>query len=77
MYAGTKEKFVKSMQACIVLKNEDLFAHIDDLQPNNAQNEYYLTDMVSILANLGKKVNACVIEDRDEVMGINDCVELK
>lgn len=57
-------------------KNEDLFAHIDDLQPNNAQNEYYLTDMVSILANLGKKVNACVIEDRDEVMGINDCVEL-
>lgn len=72
-----KQRKIREINAGMYcFKNEDLFAHIDDLQPNNAQNEYYLTDMVSILANLGKKVNACVIEDRDEVMGINDCVEL-
>lgn len=57
-------------------KNEDLFNHIHELQPNNAQKEYYLTDMAKILAAQGKKVNGMVIEDRDEVMGINDCIEL-
>ena len=40
------------------------------------QNEYYLTDLVKILANQGKVVKGLVVEDRDEVMGINDCVEL-
>jgi bifunctional UDP-N-acetylglucosamine pyrophosphorylase / glucosamine-1-phosphate N-acetyltransferase len=57
-------------------KNKDLFENLDKLQTNNAQNEYYLTDMVSILANQSKKVKGLVIENRDEVMGINDCVEL-
>lgn len=57
-------------------KNKDLFDNLDKLQTNNAQHEYYLTDMVSILANQGKTVNGLVIENRDEVMGINDCLEL-
>lgn len=56
--------------------NEDLFNNLSRLTTNNAQNEYYLTDLVEILASQGKKVNGMVIEDRDEVMGINDCLEL-
>lgn len=57
-------------------KNRELFEYIKELKPNNAQKEYYLTDMVKILVSKGKTVNASIIEDRDEVMGINDCVEL-
>ena len=57
-------------------KNRDLFDNLDKLTTNNAQNEYYLTDLVKILANQGKVVKGLVVEDRDEVMGINDCVEL-
>lgn len=57
-------------------KNQDLFENLSKLQTNNAQNEYYLTDMVSILASQNKKVKGLVIENRDEVMGINDCYEL-
>ena len=57
-------------------KNQDLFQNLDKLQTNNAQNEYYLTDMVSILCQQGKDVNAMIIEDRDEAMGINDMKEL-
>ncbi len=57
-------------------KNEDLFNNLDKLETNNAQHEYYLTDMVKILASQGKQVNGLVIEDREEVMGINDCMEL-
>ena len=40
------------------------------------RDRYYLTDLVKILANQGKVVKGLVVEDRDEVMGINDCVEL-
>lgn len=57
-------------------KNEALFDNLGELKTNNAQKEYYLTDMVSILSSKGMKVKGLVIEDRDEVMGINDCVEL-
>ena len=42
----------------------------------NGKYKYYLTDLVKILANQGKVVKGLVVEDRDEVMGINDCVEL-
>lgn len=57
-------------------KNRDLFDNLDKLTTNNAQHEYYLTDLIKILANQGKVVKGLVVEDRDEVMGINDCVEL-
>lgn len=57
-------------------KNTDLFANLDKLQTNNSQNEYYLTDLVSILTAQDKTVKGLVIDDRNEVMGINDCVEL-
>ncbi|MGN1277662.1 MAG: bifunctional N-acetylglucosamine-1-phosphate uridyltransferase/glucosamine-1-phosphate acetyltransferase [Floccifex sp.] len=56
--------------------NQDLFSNIHQLETNNAQHEYYLTDMVKILSSQGKIVKGMVIEDRDEVMGINDCIEL-
>ncbi len=57
-------------------KNKDLFEGLKKLTNDNVQHEYYLTDLAHILAGEGKKVNAMIIEDRDEVMGINDCIEL-
>lgn len=57
-------------------KNEDLFEGLKKLKPNNAQNEYYLTDLAAIFANEGKKVKGLIIEDQDETMGVNDCLEL-
>lgn len=57
-------------------KNKDLFDNLNKLTTNNAQHEYYITDLVQILADQGKLVKGYVVEDRDEVMGINDCVEL-
>lgn len=72
-----KQKEIKEINAGMYcFNNEDLFENLDKLQTNNAQNEYYLTDMVKILSSQGKRVNGMVIEDRDEVMGINDCLEL-
>lgn len=54
----------------------DLFEGLKKLEPNNAQHEYYITDLAKIFAQEGKQVDAIVIEDRDETMGINDPAEL-
>lgn len=75
--ASPEEKEIREINAGMYcFKNKDLFEGLKQLTNDNAQHEYYLTDLASILSRQGKKVEAMVIEDRDEVMGINDCVEL-
>jgi bifunctional UDP-N-acetylglucosamine pyrophosphorylase / glucosamine-1-phosphate N-acetyltransferase len=46
------------------------------IQPDNAQGEYYLTDVVAVLADAGHKVTSMVADDPDETHGINDRVQL-
>ncbi|MEM8984691.1 MAG: bifunctional UDP-N-acetylglucosamine diphosphorylase/glucosamine-1-phosphate N-acetyltransferase GlmU [Pseudomonadota bacterium] len=45
---------------------------LDALSTDNAQGEYYLTDVISAAANDGTTVHAVKADDPDEVMGIND-----
>lgn len=59
-----------------VFDNKALFEFIDKLTTNNAQGEYYLTDLVEMFADANKKVGAYVVEDAVEVFGINDRVQL-
>src|SRR5581483_6141356 len=47
------------------------WAHIGEIQPNNPAREYYLTDMVEILTAAGCKMQTMVLEDPQEVLGIN------
>ncbi|MBU1626226.1 hypothetical protein KKB18_02560, partial [bacterium] len=44
---------------------------------NNIKGEYYLTDIIPIAANLGKKIIGVETPDPDEVMGINTVNELE
>jgi bifunctional UDP-N-acetylglucosamine pyrophosphorylase/glucosamine-1-phosphate N-acetyltransferase len=46
------------------------------VSPDNAQGEYYLTDVVEVLAEAGHKVISVVADDPDETHGINDRVQL-
>ena len=46
------------------------------IQPDNAQGEYYLTDVVAVLAEAGHKVMSMLADDPDETHGINDRVQL-
>jgi UDP-N-acetylglucosamine diphosphorylase/glucosamine-1-phosphate N-acetyltransferase len=57
-------------------KNELLFEGLKEIKNNNAQNEYYLTDLVEIFNKKGLSVNAMVVDDVDETMGVNDRVDL-
>jgi bifunctional UDP-N-acetylglucosamine pyrophosphorylase/glucosamine-1-phosphate N-acetyltransferase len=49
---------------------------IAELKPNNAQREYYLTDIVAIARARGLAVNAWVADNPDEFAGINSREEL-
>jgi len=57
-------------------RSELFWKHVDELRPDNPPKEYYLTDMVKILAAAGHAMEVLQIADPEEVMGINDRVEL-
>src|SRR5205823_7562727 len=46
------------------------------IEPNNDQGEFYLTDVIGLLASEGRPVEAVPVEDADEVLGVNTRVEL-
>ncbi|MEE0967513.1 MAG: bifunctional UDP-N-acetylglucosamine diphosphorylase/glucosamine-1-phosphate N-acetyltransferase GlmU [Bacilli bacterium] len=56
--------------------NKALFNALSKVTNNNAQNEYYITDVIGIMNEDGLKVDAYKIEDFNEVGGINDRVQL-
>jgi bifunctional UDP-N-acetylglucosamine pyrophosphorylase/glucosamine-1-phosphate N-acetyltransferase len=49
---------------------------VTGLTCNNAQGEYYLTDVVALAAVAGERVTAVVCDDADEVNGINNQQQL-
>ena len=75
--ANDAEKAVREINTGIyAFNNQSLFEGLKHLNNNNAQHEYYLTDLVEILKKLGKKVVAIPCDDWQEVQGINGNVEL-
>ena len=53
-----------------------LWPALDKVRPNNDQGEYYLTDVIGILARAGAKVEAVVAADHAEASGVNDRKQL-
>ncbi|MDF2926288.1 MAG: glmU [Paenibacillaceae bacterium] len=56
--------------------NKKLFAALAKVTNHNAQNEYYLTDVVRILEQEGERVLAYCTDDASEAIGVNDRVAL-
>lgn len=59
-----------------VFDNKRLFEALKNINTNNAQGEYYLTDVISIFRENGEKVGAYVLRDFDESLGVNDRLAL-
>ncbi|MBW6468020.1 MAG: bifunctional UDP-N-acetylglucosamine diphosphorylase/glucosamine-1-phosphate N-acetyltransferase GlmU [Coriobacteriia bacterium] len=53
-----------------------LFEHLDRLDTDNAQGEFYLTDMISLFVAEGLGVATVTVEDPQETLGINSRVQL-
>ena len=71
------EKDINEVNAGMyVFDNEMLFKYLDKITPDNAQHEYYLTDLVDMFVQDGLRVGSYIVEDAVEMFGINDRVQL-
>lgn len=79
-----EEKDADGVQKCITEINTGIFALqapevttlLQQLDNNNAQEEYYITDIVSLAATQGYKVSSAVLDNIEESMGVNDRSQL-
>ncbi len=53
-----------------------LFEQLNRVDTNNAQNEYYLTDVIRLMKESGEPIEAYCTSDPDEVVGINTRMDL-
>lgn len=75
--ATDKEKQISEINTGIYCVNTPfLFSALEKINNNNKQKEYYLTDIVEIACQAGRKVKAYLTKDYFEVMGINTSEEL-
>ena len=56
----------------MIADTEKLFSWLDEVKPMNAQNEYYLTDVVEIAQKKGERILAFVSSQPEYFAGVND-----
>jgi bifunctional UDP-N-acetylglucosamine pyrophosphorylase/glucosamine-1-phosphate N-acetyltransferase len=75
--ASPEEKQIGEVNAGIyVFDGDRLFDNLRSLSTNNAQGEYYLTDLLGVLREQGHRVGAVVASDPIEALGVNSRAEL-
>ncbi|HSY49740.1 MAG TPA: bifunctional UDP-N-acetylglucosamine diphosphorylase/glucosamine-1-phosphate N-acetyltransferase GlmU [Thermoanaerobaculia bacterium] len=75
--ATEEEKRVNEVNAGIyVFDGEHLFDNLRNLSTNNAQGEYYLTDLLGGLRSAGKRVGAVIAGNPIEALGVNSRADL-
>lgn len=75
--ANDFEKQIKEINTGTYLfENKRLFEALKDINTDNAQGEYYLTDVISIFRQAGEKVGAYILRHFDESLGVNDRIAL-
>jgi bifunctional UDP-N-acetylglucosamine pyrophosphorylase / glucosamine-1-phosphate N-acetyltransferase len=75
--ASDEEKQIREINSGIYcFDTTKLFTALEQVQPTNQQQEYYLTDAPAIMLASGDKIELYVINDPREVSGINSRAEL-
>ena len=75
--ASEEQKLIKEGNAGLACYSGKLLKEgLSLLGCNNAQNEYYITDVPEILKNKGEPVNIYIAEDTLDFSGINDKLQL-
>lgn len=73
-----EEKMCREINSGIYLiKSKMLFDSLTNLKTDNAQGEYYLTDVFRIYRDSGKKTGAFTVRNNIEIAGINTAEQLK
>jgi bifunctional UDP-N-acetylglucosamine pyrophosphorylase/glucosamine-1-phosphate N-acetyltransferase len=75
--ADSDEKNIKEVFTGILCVEKELLeTSLQEVTNNNAANEFYLTDIVSIMSSKGININTC-ISSNEEVQGANNKKELE
>ncbi|MBU2098788.1 MAG: bifunctional UDP-N-acetylglucosamine diphosphorylase/glucosamine-1-phosphate N-acetyltransferase GlmU, partial [Gammaproteobacteria bacterium] len=75
--ASDEQRKINEINTGIMAFRADLLkTWMQQLNTNNAQGEYYLTDTVAIAHAAGVVVNSVQTSDADEVQGVNDRLQL-
>jgi bifunctional UDP-N-acetylglucosamine pyrophosphorylase / glucosamine-1-phosphate N-acetyltransferase len=75
--ATQEERSISEINSGIYcVESEFLFAAVAALDNDNAQGEFYLTDIVKQGAELGKICSSFAVVDMEEIMGVNDRLQL-
>ena len=73
-----KEKKIKEWNPGIyIFKIPEVFETLNNIKPNNASKEYYLTDAIGLAQQSNMKIKAIKIANSDEVIGVNTANQLK
>lgn len=75
--ATEAEKQIKEINSGVFCFNGKLLkSFLNRLDDENAQNEYYITDIIGILREEGYSLGAFIIEDKNEIHGVNSRLQL-
>ena len=75
--AAEEELRIDEVNAGIyVFRSEHLFGNLRNLSNQNAQGEYYLTDLLAMIRDAGHRVGALVVDDPVEALGVNSRADL-
>ena len=76
--ATDEVKAIKEVNAGVYcFEARELLSALERIDNKNEKGEYYLTDVIGINVKDGKKVEAFLLEDNDEILGINSKIELE
>jgi bifunctional UDP-N-acetylglucosamine pyrophosphorylase/glucosamine-1-phosphate N-acetyltransferase len=76
--ASKKQRTIKEINSGIYLVNPTpLFEALHTLKNNNAQGEYYLTDIVPAMLKKGLRVGGLKLNEPLEIAGVNSIAELE
>ncbi|VWL85551.1 bifunctional UDP-N-acetylglucosamine diphosphorylase/glucosamine-1-phosphate N-acetyltransferase GlmU [Oceanivirga miroungae] len=75
--ATLEEKKINEINVGVYLfKTSALLSVIDKLDNNNKKNEYYLTDVIKLLNQNNYKTKSIILNDKNEMLGVNSKKEL-
>jgi bifunctional UDP-N-acetylglucosamine pyrophosphorylase/glucosamine-1-phosphate N-acetyltransferase len=75
--ANGEEKLINEVNTGIMAVNGGaLKSWLAQLGNNNAQNEYYLTDVIELAVKDGVEIQTCQAKNEDEVLGVNNRAQL-
>ena len=76
--ANEQEKKIKEIYTGICCaKAADLARWLPQLSNNNAQGEYYLTEIIALAVQNKTSINSLTVEDPVEVLGVNNRLQLQ